>query len=222
MIAALIVAAGKGTRLGADQPKQYLTLAGQPILIHTLKQFDRCSAITDIYLIVPEADRQYCKKEIVGPAELQKPLALVAGGVRRQDSVLNGLTAMAGSDGLVLIHDGVRPFLSLELIEACIAGGKKYGACVPALPVVDTLKQIDATHTISGTLSRDRLYMAQTPQTFRISLIARAHAEARRQGWKATDDASLVEQLGEPVHIIPGMRENVKITTPEDWAWAQT
>lgn len=221
MIAALIVAAGQGKRMGADLPKQYLKLAGKPIVFHTLKGFDRCTPITRIILTAPEADLEYCQNEIIGPANLHKPVTLVTGGVRRQDSVFNGLNTMAASEGIVLIHDGVRPFFSNELINACITGADKYGACIPAIPVFDTLKRVDSKNSIRTTLPRDQLYMAQTPQTFRLPLIIKAHAEALRQGWQATDDASLVENMGEPVHIVQGVRENLKITTPEDLAWAE-
>jgi 2-C-methyl-D-erythritol 4-phosphate cytidylyltransferase len=221
MNAALIVAAGQGKRMGADLPKQYLKLAGKPILFYTLKGFDRCTSITHIILTAPEADLKYCQNEIIGPANLHKPVTLVAGGTRRQDSVYNGLNAMAAAEGVVSIHDGVRPFFSNDLINACITGANKYGACIPAIPVFDTLKRVDTNHRICATLPRDQLYMAQTPQTFRLPLIIRAHAEALRQGWQATDDASLVERMGEPVHIVQGLRENLKITTPEDLAWAE-
>ena len=221
MIAPLIVAAGQGKRMGTKLPKQYVKLAGEPILSHTLKGFDACASITRIFLVVPASDALYCQNEIVGPAALTKEVTLVAGGERRQDSVLNGLYAMDASEGIVLIHDGVRPFISNDLIEACIAGARKFGACIPAIPVFDTLKRSDTENRIDATVPRDGLYMAQTPQTFRIPLIIKAHAEALQNGWEATDDASLVEKMGEPVHMVQGVRENLKITTPEDLAWAE-
>ncbi len=221
MISALIVAAGLGSRMAAKQPKQYLKLDGRPILGLTIKAFDRCVSMAKIYVVIPETDLAYCQKEIVDVGKFTKPVTLVSGGERRQDSVFNGLKAIADTEGLVLIHDGVRPFLSDTLIAACIQAGKQYGACVPAIPVFDTLKQADAANCIRNTMSREGLYMAQTPQTFRLSLILKAHAEALKQGWEATDDAALVERLGEPVHIISGSRENIKITTPEDLAWAK-
>lgn len=221
MIAALIVAAGQGRRMGAERPKQYLQLAGRPILAHTLTCFDRCTKIDHIFLVVPESQLDHCRYEVVGPAALFKPVTLVAGGARRQESVYNGLCAMADADGIVLIHDGVRPFLSTSLILACIAGAQKYGACIPALPVVDTLKRIESDHRIHSTVARDQLYLAQTPQTFRHAAILAAHTDARRKGWIATDDASLMEKMGARVHVVPGLRENIKITTPEDLAWAE-
>ncbi len=221
MICALIVAAGIGSRMAAKQPKQYLKLAGRPILSLTLKAFDRYVSIAHIYVAIPANDLAYCQKKIIDVGKFTKPVTLVAGGKRRQDSVFNGLKAIANTEGLVLIHDGVRPFLSDTLIAACIHAGNQYGACVPAIPVFDTLKQADAANCIQSTMSREGLYMAQTPQTFRIPLILKAYAEAQKQGWEATDDAALVERLGEPVHIISGSRENIKITTPEDLAWAE-
>ena len=220
MIAALIVAAGQGTRMQTKRPKQFLKLAGLPILSHTLKAFDRCPAVTHIYVTLPKSDISHCQKEVIDAGGFETPLTLVAGGKRRQDSVFNGLEAIADTEGIVLIHDGVRPLVSAALIESSIASAQRYGACVPGLPVIETLKQVNTDHNIHCTVPRNGLYTAQTPQAFHLSLIKKAHIEARQQGWQATDDASLVERLGEKVHLIAGDRKNLKITTPEDLAWA--
>lgn len=216
MIHALIVAAGLGNRMGSHKPKQYLLLNGQAILAYTIKAFDDCDAIDHIYIAIPKDDHTYCQNEIINTMELRTPVVLVDGGVRRQDSVCNGLKALVSTEGLVLIHDGVRPLVSLDLIKACIEGGQRHGACVPALPVHDTLKRVNARGHIEETIPRDGLYLAQTPQAFHVALIIKAHAEAQKHGWVATDDASLVEMLGEKVHIIPGTQENIKVTTPPD------
>jgi 2-C-methyl-D-erythritol 4-phosphate cytidylyltransferase len=221
MIKAIIVAAGKGVRMGADRPKQFLTLAGQPILVHTLKAFDICDVIDQIILVVPGRDFEFCKKMIMAPADLRSPVRLVAGGRRRQDSVLNGLTAIAASEGIVLIHDGVRPLIPVKIIKACIQGAQRWGSCIPAIPPVDTPKRIDEKGVVRQTVDRNRLRMAQTPQAFQLPLIRKAYHEAKLNGWQATDDASLVERMGEKVHIIPGAQENIKITMIHDLAVAE-
>lgn len=220
MIAALIVAAGMGVRMGAAMRKQYLPLRGQPILVHTLKAFDRCPTIGRIVVVVPEDEIRFCRCEIIAPVRMRACVDVVAGGARRQDSVYNGL-AVLDEEGVVLIHDGVRPFVAQALIEACIQGAQRWHACIPVIPVNDTLKKIDPAGHVEKTIPRERLSSAQTPQGFSIALIREAHRMARRNGWQATDDASLVERTGSPVQIVPGSPTNIKITTCADLRWAE-
>lgn len=221
MISALIVAAGQGLRMGSDQRKQYLHLSGRPILVRTLQAFDRCDQIQQILVAVPKSEIYFCERQIIAGAGLRKKVVLIAGGKRRQDSVFNGLQLLGPEEGLVLIHDGVRPLVPLSLIEACIEGATQWGACIPAVMAVDTPKQIDSRGIITRTVERKQLRMAQTPQAFKLPLIFRAYMEARRLGRLATDDASLVEALGIPVHVIAGLRENIKITTADDMLYAE-
>lgn len=221
MISALIVAAGQGVRMGSAQRKQYLQLCGSPVLVHTLRVFDRCADIRSILVVVPPTELEFCKKEILPAVSPHNHVELIAGGRRRQDSVFNGLQHLGDAQGVVLIHDGVRPLVSTALIRACIQGALQWGACIPAVQAVDTLKQIDSQGNILGTLPRESICMVQTPQAFSLPIIRRAHLEARRLGREATDDASLVEALGLPVQVINGSRENIKITTPEDLAYAE-
>ncbi len=213
---ALIVAAGAGVRMGGGTRKQYRPLAGSPVLAHSLAAFDACPGIECLVVVVAEREIDFCRREIIAPANLSKPVSLAAGGARRQDSVASGLAAIQAREGIVLIHDGVRPLVDAGLIERCIASARQWQACIPALPASDTLKQVDARGVIRSTPARDTFYLAQTPQAFDLALIREAHAAARQNGWEATDDASLVERLGLPVHVIPGSRHNLKITTPED------
>ncbi|MDA8140463.1 MAG: 2-C-methyl-D-erythritol 4-phosphate cytidylyltransferase [Desulfobacteraceae bacterium] len=215
MISVLIVAAGKGVRMGAVQPKQYLPLNGQAILWHTLKAFDLCPVVDRIVVAVSSDQLQYCRHEVLGGQKLRSQLSLVEGGKHRQDSVFNGLEVLE-EDGIVLIHDGVRPLVSVDLIQSCIHGAQRWGACIPVIEVTDTLKQINEQGVIARTVPRDTLRMAQTPQAFEVGLIKEAHRLARRNHIQATDDASLVEQMGAAVHVIPGSVSNIKITTPED------
>lgn len=221
MISALIVAAGQGVRMGSAQRKQYLQLCGRPVLVHTLMAFDRCPDIQSILVVVPPAEMDFCRKEILPEVSPIKHVDLIAGGRRRQDSVFNGLQHLGDARGVVLIHDGVRPLVSTSLIQACIQGAMQWGACIPAVQAVDTLKQTDSQNNILATIPRQSIWLAQTPQAFSLPIIRRAHVEARQQGLEATDDASLVEALGIPVHVIDGFRENIKITTPEDLAYAE-
>lgn len=215
MTVALIVAAGQGVRMGAERPKQFLSIAGRPILAHTISVFDQSPDIDLIVLCLAEAEIDYCRKEIVERFEIHTNILYVSGGARRQDSVYNGLQRLEG-DHIVLIHDGVRPFVSKELIAECKRGAVQWGACLPAVPVTDTLKKTDSNGLVIQTISRKQMYMAQTPQAFRLQLIKAAHQTALKEGWLATDDASLVERMGEPVRVIPGAPHNIKITTPED------
>lgn len=221
MITALIVAAGMGLRMQSVQRKQYLDLLGTPILVRTLKAFDQCARIQRILIAVPQSEIEFCRQEIIPAAGLNREVALIAGGRRRQDSVFNGLQALETGEGVVLIHDGVRPLVSVSLIEACIQGAVQWGACIPTLTTADTPKQVDDRNIVVKTVPRRELHMAQTPQAFTLSLIRRAHQQARSTGLEATDDASLVEALGINVHVIPGLRENIKITTPEDLIYAE-
>lgn len=213
---AIIVAAGKGMRMSDSVRKQYIALSGIPILRHTLNIFDRCPQVSRIILVVPQEDFDFCRTDILTPAKLEKTVNLVAGGSERQDSVYNGLQTIEPDDGIVVIHDGVRPFLRQKHLIACIKDAAKFGACIIGIPAFDTVKQVNAKCEIVQTHRRDTLWLAQTPQAFRAKLIKKAHETAKQDGFVGTDDASLVERLGQTVKIIPGSRNNIKITSPED------
>jgi 2-C-methyl-D-erythritol 4-phosphate cytidylyltransferase len=216
MIAAVIVAGGSGSRMQASVKKQYLVLDGRPIIAHTLMAFDSCAALDRIILVVPGADLDYCRTEIVASLSLVHDVRVIAGGPRRQASVTNGLAALGASEGIVMIHDGVRPFVRPPLMAACLSGVKATGACIPVIPATDTLKRVDGSGVILKTLDRRQIRLAQTPQTFSIGLIRRCHQLANQRGFDATDDASVAEFAGETVTVVPGDRENIKITIPED------
>ncbi len=221
MIPAIIVAAGKGIRMNDKLRKQYILLAGRPILVYSVLAFDACDLIDCIILVVPKKDIDYCWKDIVVPLNLCKKINLVPGGEKRQDSVYNGLMAVdKDAAEIVVIHDGVRPFVSQDQVAACITGAKDYGACILAIHADDTLKQVDRSGFICNTLERDDILLAQTPQAFQYDLIIKAHENARREGFTGTDDASLVERLGENIKIIYGSKQNIKITNREDLVFA--
>ncbi|MBT8339539.1 MAG: 2-C-methyl-D-erythritol 4-phosphate cytidylyltransferase [Desulfatitalea sp.] len=217
---ALIVAAGQGVRMGGKTPKQFLTMAGKPILAHTLAAFDAHEDVDRITLCVPAELIGFCRRQILNKIDLRADIRLASGGPRRQDSVHNGLQTMP-EDGIVLIHDGVRPLVTHKLIDACLKGAQTWDACIPVMPVTDTLKRIDDQARIVETVSRQGMVAAQTPQAFTLSLIKNAYKTAQEKGWQATDDASIVERLGRPVHTIAGLPDNIKITTPADLARAE-
>jgi 2-C-methyl-D-erythritol 4-phosphate cytidylyltransferase len=201
--------------------KQYLDLSGRPVLAHSIIAFDACGSIEDIFLVVPKEDIDYCQKEILSVLKLKKKVNLVPGGAQRQDSVYNGLQSIGKHTDTVVIHDGVRPFIQPEDLMACIFGSKNFGACILGTPASDTLKRVDESEIIEGTLTRERIWLAQTPQAFQYDLILKAHETAQRDGYIGTDDASLVERLGMDVKIINGSRYNIKITVNEDLALAK-
>ena len=205
----------------ADVPKQYLKLEGKPILAVTLEKFNGCDLIDGIILVVPADDQKYCSKEIVKKYNFNKVLKVTAGGARRQDSVRAGINAVEGGCENILIHDGVRPFVSQELIAASIAALKNERAVITVLPAKDTIKKVSDEGYVLKTYERNYLGLVQTPQAFKYDDIYNAHITAEKEGWEeATDDALLMEKLEIPVRVIPGEEKNIKITTPHDLAYA--
>jgi 2-C-methyl-D-erythritol 4-phosphate cytidylyltransferase len=202
--------------MGGGTPKQFLVLGGLPVLVHTLRVLERAKPVTEIILVVPEPDREYCLREIVTRHGFGKVARLVAGGDERQDSVRRGLAAVATEADVVLVHDAVRPFLTIDMVDGVIEKAAEYGAAVVAVPMRDTVKETQADGLIARTLDRSRLWLAQTPQAFQRALLEEAHQKALVAGFQATDDAQLVERLGHPVAIVEGSVENIKITRPED------
>ena len=221
-IYALIPAAGMGKRMGAGHNKQYLLLDGKPILAHTLAVFENSPLIEAIYLVIPEAEIPYCRSEVVERYGFGKVRAVIAGGAERQNSVINGLRGMTGvaDDDLVLIHDGVRPFVPVDVLERAAAAADEFGGAVVAVPVKDTVK-VARDGIVTETPKREELWLAQTPQAFRYGLIRAAYHAAAAEGFLGTDDASLMERQGWPLHIVMGDYRNIKITTPEDMVLAE-
>jgi len=213
---AVIVSAGKGIRFMEGMKKQFHLLAEKPILAHTLDKFETCPLIHSILLVVAQEDMNFCMKEIVEKYHYRKVSQIVPGGKRRQDSVRNGLDALPKDVDIVVIHDGVRPFVTKEMIEESIHAAVRFGAVVMAMPVKDTIKMAKPDGTIQKTLERESLWQIQTPQAFQASVIKEAYYRAAEDGFTGTDDASLVERLGAKVHILPGSYTNIKITTKED------
>ena len=215
---AILVAAGRGERLGAARPKAFLEVAGQALLLRAARAFQAASLVDGIVAVVP-GDEVENARELLAP--IGKLRGVVAGGARRQDSVLEGLKmAPDGWDGTVLVHDGARPFVPPELIDAVVVAAREHGAALPVLPVVDTIKRVQKGRAVS-TVNREELAAAQTPQGFRLSLLVQAYEEAFRDRVSLTDESMAVERLGREVVLVPGSQDNRKITTQDDLAWAE-
>lgn len=218
--AVLMPAAGMGHRMGSPVPKQLLKLGSKPILIHTLEKFEGCESVEEICVIVP-GDRIDEIRKLAVEWNIQKVKHIVAGGEKRTDSVARGLQALDESTDIVLIHDAVRPFVSIDKIEEVIQETFRHGAAILAVPATATVKQVQR-HVVQNTLDREQIWLAQTPQGFRFDLIRSAYEKAANENHIATDDAALVEKMGYPVYIVQGDEMNIKITSPDDLAIAET
>lgn len=220
-VSAIIVAAGKGLRMNMDGSKQFIEIAGKPVLARTVQAFENCEAVDEIVIVVNREDIVYCKHNIVDEYGFDKVSVIAAGGATRQESVYNGLRELKDTDGIVLIHDGARPFIGHDRILDNVVMAEEYGACCEAVPVKDTVKQADKSGMVDVTLKRESLWAAQTPQSFKYDIILMAHEKAVAEGFTGTDDATLVERLGYPMRLIKGSYNNIKITTQEDLLLAE-
>ncbi len=213
---AIVTAAGKGTRMNSDINKQYIDIAGIPVLARTIAAFESCKAIADIIVVVNEENIQYCRRNIIEQYNFSKVKALISGGTERQNSVYKGLCAVDESREIVLIHDGARPFVSDKNIIDCILAAKEFGACGLGVRLKDTIKICDQNGFVKTTPDRSSLWSIQTPQAFSYDIIIEAHKMAIQSGYIGTDDLVLVERQGKQVKIVEGGYQNIKITTPED------
>lgn len=213
------MAAGRGERLGSAQPKAFVPLAGEPMLLHAARAFEAAPSVDGLIVVVPETEKDAAGR-LLGP--IRKLRTVVGGGLRRQDSVSAGLDVVPSEfDGIVLIHDAARPLVDVALIESVVRAAREFGAALPVLPVVDTIKRVEGDH-IRVTLDRSELAAAQTPQGFHHRLLVDALTRAQRDECVLTDEAMAVERTGAPVHTVPGSVRNRKITTPEDLRWAES
>ena len=218
---AIIAAAGAGTRMASDRPKQFLLLAGTPVLIHTLKVFEQCDSIDEVIVVLPAAESAGFLT-LAGKFGLRKMARVVPGGATRADSVKRGLMAIrAATAEIVVVHDGVRPFVTVDEIDNTVAAARAHGAAILVAPVTDTIKQVD-DQSVLKTLDRSSLRRALTPQCFRYELLREAYQRADVNDPALTDESALVERMGERVAIIEGSARNIKITTLEDIAIAET
>ena len=215
-VGVVVPAAGQGRRMGTNRNKQFFELDGTPILLRTLESFQCSPTITTIVLAV-SSEEMTTVQSLVRGAGISKVSVVVAGGEERQDSVWNGIEALKNQNvEYVLVHDAVRPFIDQELIERVLNAAVRFGAAVPALRVKETVKRVDPEGIVRETVAREHLWLAQTPQAFEFQLLYRAYRQSQSDNFVGTDDASLVERLGERVCIVEGSSDNIKITTPED------
>jgi len=193
-VVALIPAAGQGKRMGTERPKAFISLGTLPILAHTLQKFEICPQVDEVIPLVPPGEAVAWTQEIVFQCGLQKVSQIIPGGAERQESVFIGLKAIREKTGAVIIHDGARPFVTLDLIQRSLFEARRFQAVAVALPASETTKEVDGENIVLRTVDRRQLWLMQTPQSFDYNLILRAHEEARRDGFVGTDDASLVER----------------------------
>lgn len=213
---AIIVAGGKGMRMGAEVPKQFLCVGGEPVLMRTIRQFRQFSAQLGIVVVLPHEQQSYWQ-ELCRKYQFEVEHTVVDGGDTRFQSSKNGLSAVPDADGVVAIHDGVRPFVSLDAIARCFEAARKSGAAIPVMPVTDTLRLLDRQG--GHNVLRSDYRTVQTPQTFQISLAKAAFARPYEESF--TDDASVIEASGHQVTMVDGCRENIKLTTPFDLKLAE-
>jgi 2-C-methyl-D-erythritol 4-phosphate cytidylyltransferase len=214
--AVIIPAAGLGTRMGKSSRKQFLDLDGVPVLIHTLRKFLRCDSVSEVVIALRAEDMEWART-LLAVESVTKPVRLVEGGDSRQASVEHALAVLPAATELVAVHDAVRPFVTVEIIERVIAEAAQTGAAIVGIVPVDTVKQLHKKDKVKSTLPREHLVMAQTPQVFRLELLREAYALARADQFTGTDEASLVERLETvDVSVVQGSDRNIKITKPGD------
>ena len=217
---AIIAAAGAGTRMASDRPKQFLLLAGTPVIVHTLKAFEQCDSIHEVIVVLP-AEQSAGFLSMAGKYGLRKLARVVPGGATRAESVKRGLMSVrAATAEIVAVHDGVRPFVTVDEIDRTIGAARENGAAILVAPVTDTIKEV-RNHAVMKTLDRTGLRRALTPQCFRYELLKQAYQAADVNDPSLTDESALVEQLGQRVSIVEGSARNIKITTAEDLELAE-
>ncbi len=222
MNTAIILAAGKGTRMNAAMNKQFMNLNDKPLLAQTLETFNNCKSIDSIILAVGEGELRQCKEQILDAYDFDKVDKLVCGGRERQQSVFNCIRELGEDCGIVVIHDGARPLVTSDIIEKCIAEAVVYGAASVGVPAKETIKLLDGEGFVQLTPERGKVWITQTPQAFSVDIIKRAHRRAIEEGILGTDDAFLAERIGIKVRMVEGSYENIKVTTPEDMIIAET
>jgi 2-C-methyl-D-erythritol 4-phosphate cytidylyltransferase len=225
-IAAIVPAAGLGTRMGAETPKQFLELDGMPLILFTLRRLATCAAITEFF-ISTRAEDIVSLQDTVAKAGLGRPARVVHGGDTRQQSVANPLAQVDPTTEIVVVHDAVRPFVTLEQIERVIVEARTRGAAILGIPAIDTVKEVKRASLpqdvalITSTIPRERIVLAQTPQAFQYELIRDAFRSGQKDGVTASDEAGLVERLGHDVYVVQGSDRNLKITRPADMELAR-
>jgi 2-C-methyl-D-erythritol 4-phosphate cytidylyltransferase len=225
-VAAILPAAGLGTRMGAETPKQFLELDGAPLVIFTLRRLAACPDISE-FLIATLAEEEAALSERIAKENIGRPVRVVRGGGTRQESVGNALAQVGNDVEFVLVHDAVRPLVTRGQTDRAIAAAREHGAAIVGIPALDTVKEVKRTSQpgdvalITATVPRERIVLAQTPQVFRTALLREAYALAATDGFSASDEAGLVERLGHDVYVVAGSPRNLKVTRPGDMELAR-
>lgn len=225
-VTAILPAAGLGTRMGAEMPKQFLELDGMPLVVFTLRRLAACKEISE-FLVATLAEEEATLAERIAQAKLDRPVRVVRGGGTRQESVANALAAVGADTEIVLVHDAVRPLVTREQTERALAAAREHGAAIVGIAALDTVKEVKRTSQpgnvalITATIPREKIVLAQTPQAFRTGLLRDAFAMAARDGFSASDEAGLVERLGHDVYVVGGSATNLKVTRPGDMELAK-
>lgn len=215
-VAAIIPCAGQGKRMGSKVSKPYIDIGGRPLVTYTLDVFQNHPYIDTIIMVVRKEELEYCRENIVNKHSFTKVKAVVTGGKERQDSISLGISLLDKETEWVVVHDGVRPLITKEILARALEKAWKKGSAVVGVPVKDTIKKVNDDLSVSETPERKTLWQVQTPQIFRKDTLLRAYEQASLNNWQVTDDASLVEKLGEKVYMVEGEYTNIKVTTPED------
>ncbi|HIE43335.1 MAG TPA: 2-C-methyl-D-erythritol 4-phosphate cytidylyltransferase [Candidatus Omnitrophica bacterium] len=220
-VTVIVPAAGKGIRMNHSLPKQFLPIGGKPILAHTLLNLNRIPDVDSIIVVVNEGRIRWCREKVVNRFGIEKVKKVIKGGSTRQQSVSNGLKSLEESTRIVVIHDGARPFITVDILRRVVDKAKRYGAAICAIPVQDTLKKVADNTQVESTSNRNSLWLVQTPQAFLSSLLLKAYEKALTDGYEGTDDSAVVERLPHPVKIVEGSPLNIKVTTPQDLILAE-
>ncbi len=215
MNSGIIVAAGRGTRMGSDVDKVFLSLGSKPVLIYSLLAFEKCVDIDEVILVVRKerVESARCAVQMFGCTKVRK---IVAGGTQRQSSVANGMAELSADSELVAVHDGARPCITPALISETIRSARQFGSGVAAVKITDTVKEVEKGMIITKTIDRTKLWRVQTPQTFKRDLLEKALTMVRKQKIMVTDEASAVELISKAVRLVPLSSSNIKITSPDD------
>ncbi|NLK67883.1 MAG: 2-C-methyl-D-erythritol 4-phosphate cytidylyltransferase [Clostridiaceae bacterium] len=219
---AIIVAAGKGSRMKTNINKQYLLLMDKPVLAHTIDAFEKCDCISEIIVVINKNELDYFHESIIKPNNFSKITEVTQGGEDRQASVFNGLSCVSPLSDMVAVHDGARPLVTPEIIQRSVEVAAVHGVACVGVPVKDTIKKVDASQNVKQTPDRSLLWTIQTPQTFRKEILLDAHQNADISGFRGTDDSVLAERLGYNVRMVMGSYTNIKITTAEDIVFAKS
>lgn len=218
---AILLAGGKGIRMGESIPKQFLPLAGQAVILHSLEKFETCEFVSEIILVLPESKTDFFHNEILKDRKFKKLKKETIGGLTRQDSTQAGFLCVDSAHPVVLVHDVARPLVSVKTIEECVKTAFEEGAALAACAASDTIKECDERGRVLSTHAREKIFLAQTPQAARYEILKEALSNAYKNSFQGTDEASLIEKIGKTVKVVMSDSSNIKLTRPSDFVFAE-